>query len=239
VRASLPAHGRTRIVLLCALALNQFLVAMAGACVATLGPALRTAMGLSATALPWAVVVYLLALGGLLLPLRWLCTRIGPFGGPFLVLLAGLWMFVQTSVVIGARLISTPVAFLVLRGVQGAGAGALTAVALVLLERAFPGARERETAQFGWSAVIVAGLVAGLVLGGALPPGDWRWGFWVNAPLGVASGMTTLGLLRADRVRRTPPATAARPLHSYDSTPTVPPAPAPASTPLTPPATRP
>ena len=197
-----PAHGRTRIVLLCALALNQFLVAAAGACVATLGPALRTAMGLSGTALPWAVVVYLLALGGLFLPLRWLCGRIGPFGGPFLVLLAGLWMFVQPSVVIGARLITTPVAFLVLRGVQGAGAAALTAVALVLVTRVLPVRGERESAHFGWGAVIVAGVFAGLLIGDRLPVGEWHWAFWMNPPLGVLSGTTTLGLLRAARARK-------------------------------------
>ncbi|MFF3381245.1 MFS transporter [Streptomyces sp. NPDC002680] len=196
------AHGRTRIVLLCALALNQFLVAAAGACVATLGSALRTAMGLSGTALPWAVVVYLLVLGGLLLPLRWLCGRIGPFGGPFLVLLAGLWMFVQPSVVIGARLITTPVAFLVLRGVQGAGAAALTAVALVLVARVLPVRGERELARFGWGAVIVAGVFAGLVIGDRLPVGEWHWAFWMNLPLGALSGMTTLGLLRATRARK-------------------------------------
>lgn len=188
-------QSRIRRVLLVALGLNQFAVAAACGSVATVGQGLRVAVGLPATGLPWAVIVYVLALGGLLLPLRWLCTRIGPF----LTLLAGLWMFVQSSAVIGAGLVTTPTAFLVLRGVQGAGAGALTAVTLALLERVFPLPGEREGAQFGWSGVVLAGLTVGMVLGGAVPEDGWRWAFWINLPLGVLSGMTTLRLLRIAR----------------------------------------
>ncbi|WP_328870167.1 hypothetical protein [Streptomyces sp. NBC_00287] len=120
----------------------------------------------------------------LLLPLRWLCARIGPF----LVLLAGLWMFVQSSAVIAFGLITSPASFLVLRGVQGAGAAALTAVALTLLPRAFPSPDRREAALLGWSGVLLVGLAAGLMLG--------EKAFWMNLPLGVLSGATTLRLLR-------------------------------------------
>ncbi|MEU6376337.1 MFS transporter [Streptomyces sp. NPDC046909] len=168
--------------------LNQFVVALAGSSVATAGRGFRTAMGVSATALPWAVLVYVLALGVLLLPFRWLCGRVGPF----LVLLAGLWMFVQSSVAIGAHLVTTPDAFLALRAVQGAGAAALTAVALTLMP---------VRVQPAWGAVILGGLGVGLLFGSALPDASWRWVFWANAPLAVLSGTTTLGLLRGARRR--------------------------------------
>ncbi|MDN3022230.1 MFS transporter [Streptomyces sp. S.PB5] len=185
VTAPRPSRGA---ILAVALLLNQFVVALAGSSVATVGPGFRTAMGVSATALPWAVIVYVLALGVLLLPFRWLCGRIGPF----LVLLGGLWMFVQSSVVIGTHLVTTPHGFLALRGVQGAGAAALTAVALMLMP-----VRVRPA----WSAVILGGLGVGLLLGSAVPGDSWRWVFWANVPLAVLSGMTTLGLLRGARRR--------------------------------------
>ncbi|MER5177941.1 MFS transporter [Streptomyces sp. NPDC002896] len=181
------APGEAPRLLLGALGLNQFAVAAAAGVVAPMGPALHAAHGLPPAWLPWAVLAYLLPLGGLVLPLRRLIRRTGPLA----VLIAGLWLFVQASV--ACTVVPGQVAFLVLRGVQGTGGAALTAVALALV----PVRSDRLL--LGWDAVVLAGLGAGLTAGAVLTGPDWRWALWATIPPTAAGGLTTVRRLRAQR----------------------------------------
>ncbi|MFF5005809.1 MFS transporter [Streptomyces phaeochromogenes] len=183
-------------VLYAACALSQFLVAAGASVVTTMGPALREANGLRASWLPWAVLVYVLALGLLVLPLRLLIRRTRPLP----VLILGLWLFVQSSVAL--TLVSGAPAFLAFRAVQGAGAAALTATALALvlaLDLDLDGQRP-DRLLLVWSAVVVAGFGTGLAAG-AVVGADWRWALWANVPLTATAGIPLVRLLRSTRRR--------------------------------------
>ncbi|MGW3424301.1 MFS transporter [Streptomyces phaeochromogenes] len=177
-------------VLYAACALSQFLVAAGVSVVTTMGPALREANGLGASRLPWAVLVYVLALGLLVRPLRLLIRRTRPLP----VLILGLWLFVQSSVAL--TLVSGASAFLGFRAVQGAGAAALTATALAL---ALVGHRPHRLLLV-WAAVAVAGFGTGLAAG-AVVGAEWRWALWANVPLTAAAGIPLVRLLRSTRRR--------------------------------------
>lgn len=182
-------------VLYAACALSQFLVAVGASVVTTMGPALREANGLRASWLPWAVLVYALALGLLVLPLRLLIRRIRPL--PVLVL--GLWLFVQSSVAL--TLVSGAPAFLAFRAVQGAGAAALTATAFALVLALDLDGQRSDRLLLVWSAVVVAGLGTGLVVG-AVVGAEWRWALWANVPLTATAGVPLVRLLRSTRRRK-------------------------------------
>ncbi|MFI9763525.1 MFS transporter [Streptomyces sp. NPDC051963] len=175
--------------LLAALALHQFVIAGAGAVVATLGDELRAANGLSATWLPWAVIAYAAGLGALVLPAR----RLGRRTGPLVMLLIGLWLFAQASV--AATLVPDTEPFLALRAAQGAGAAALTAAALLLV----PVHTNRLIVM--WGAVLIVGITVGLVAGANVPASHWRWTFWADVPLAAVGGVTAIRLLRVRRRR--------------------------------------
>ncbi|MDQ1030658.1 MFS family permease [Streptomyces umbrinus] len=179
-------------VLYAACALSQFLVAGGVFVVVTTGPALREANGLRASWLPWAVLVYVLALGLLVLPLRLLIRRTRALP----VLILGLWLFVQSSVAL--TLVSGAPAFLAFRAVQGAGAAALTATALTLTLD-LDGQRP-DRLLLAWSAVVVAGLGTGLAAG-TVVGAEWRWALWANVPLTAAAGIPLVRLLRSTRRR--------------------------------------
>ncbi|MCX5598119.1 MFS transporter [Streptomyces phaeochromogenes] len=183
-------------VMYAACALSQFLVAAGASVVTTMGPALREANGLRASWLPSAVLVYVLALGLLVLPLRLLIRRTRPLP----VLILGLWLFVQSSVAL--TLVSGAPAFLAFRAVQGVGAAALTATALALvpaLDLDLDGQRP-DRLLLVWSAVVVAGFGTGLAAG-AVVGADWRWALWANVPLTATAGIPLVRLLRSTRRR--------------------------------------
>ena len=193
VGGGLGGEGR---ILYATCALSQFLVAVGASVVTTMGPALREANGLRASWLPWAVLLYVLALGLLVLPLRLLIRRVRPLP----VLILGLWLFVQSSVAL--TLVSGAPAFLAFRAVQGAGAAALTATALALvlaLDLDLDGQRP-DRLLLVWSAVVVAGFGTGLAAG-AVVGADWRWALWANVPLTATAGIPLVRLLRSTRRR--------------------------------------
>ncbi|WP_328693856.1 MFS transporter [Streptomyces phaeochromogenes] len=199
-RAERPAvgdgFGSGGRVLYAACALSQFLVAAGASVVTTMGPALREANGLRASWVPWAVLVYVLALGLLVLPLRLLIRSTRPLP----VLILGLWLFVQSSVAL--TLVSGAPAFLAFRAVQGAGAAALTAtaLALVLALDLDLDVQRPDRLLLVWSTVVVAGFGTGLAAG-AVVGADWRWALWANVPLTATAGIPLVRLLRSTRRR--------------------------------------
>src|SRR5262249_29430177 len=77
-------------------------------------------------------------------------------------------------------------ALIAARIVQAAGAGAMVPASLSLLLAAVP-ASARPKALGTWSALGALGAALGPVIGGALVQGDWRWGFGINVPVGLAA----------------------------------------------------
>ena len=83
----------------------------------------------------------------------------------------------------------------VARGVQGLGAGGLIALGLAIMGDVLS-PRERGRYQGYLAAVFAVSSVAGPVLGGFFAERlSWRWGFFVNIPVGIlALGLTTVAL---------------------------------------------
>ncbi|WP_106247082.1 MFS transporter [Allonocardiopsis opalescens] len=152
-------------------------------------PDLAGDLGADTESIGWAVGVYLLAAGTLMIP----AGRLGDRLGHHRVLTAGLALFGAASA--ACALAPDLPALLAARAAQGAGAAAIMPAGLALLTTAFPpGARSRAT---GWALGIGgAATAAGPFIGGAVTEGfGWPGVFWLNVPL------TALAVLTAARSR--------------------------------------
>ncbi len=106
---------------------------------------------------------------------------------------AGTALFTLGSLLCG--LATDPVFLVVSRIVQGFGGTVVYATSLALISHAFRGAepKERGTAFGVYGAVLGIGAALGPVLGGFLTSGiGWRWIFFINIPIGVATIAVTL-----------------------------------------------
>src|SRR6185295_11603965 len=133
----------------------------------------------------WALTSYLVA-NAIILPLTgWLA---GIFGRKRL-LMASITGFTAASLLCGlAPTLSMLVLF---RIIQGATGGALQPLSqAVLLESFAP--HERGKAMAFWALGIVVAPILGPVLGGWLTDTySWRWVFYINLPVGIASIVMT------------------------------------------------
>jgi EmrB/QacA subfamily drug resistance transporter len=150
-------------------------------------PSIQDDLGFSQSNLAWVVNAYLIAFGGLLL----LAGRMGDLIGQRRVFLIGLTVFTSASllcavaqsqgVLIGARF------------VQGVGGALTSAVILGMIVTMFPEPREQAKAIGAYTFVAVAGGSIGLLAGGVLTEAiSWHWIFFVNLPIGVATGLLAL-----------------------------------------------
>lgn len=144
-------------------------------------PNVREDLGFSDAALSWVQNAYALTFGGLLL----LGARAGDLLGRRRVFIAGVALFTGASMLGG--LAQSPAWLLGARALQGVGAAIAAPSTLALLTISFPEGRERTRAVAYYSAVAGAGGSIGLVLGGMLTTwASWRWGLFVNVPIGLA-----------------------------------------------------
>jgi len=139
--------------------------------------------------LQWIIDAYALVLAAGLLTAGSLADR----WGRRRLYVAGTALFVFGSLLCG--LATDPVFLVVARIVQGLGGTVVYATSLALIGHAFHGAerKERGTAFGIYGAVLGIGAALGPVLGGFLTSGiSWRWIFFVNIPIGVATIAVTL-----------------------------------------------
>ena len=124
---------------------------------------------------------YTLAFGGLLL----LGARAGDILGRRRMLVTGIAIFSLASLAGG--LAQSAEWLLVARAVQGVGAAIAAPATLALLTITFSEGRERVRAIAAYSAVSAGGGSIGLVVGGMLTTwASWRWGLFINVPIGIA-----------------------------------------------------
>ncbi|MCX5390634.1 MFS transporter [Streptomyces sp. NBC_00094] len=153
--------GRNRLILfvLCA---AQFMVALDFSVLNVALPVLGADLGLSQSALQWAVTAFALPSGGFLL----LFGRIGDLYGRKKLFLAGLALFGAASLL--ATFAWNPAAFLTGRALQGIGAAAIVPTGMSLLTTTFPEGPLRDRALGISGTLLSLGFTVGMVLGGVM-----------------------------------------------------------------------
>jgi DHA2 family multidrug resistance protein len=133
----------------------------------------------------WALTSYLVA-NAIILPMTgWLASR---FGRKRLLMLSVMG-FTASSFLCG--LAPTLSMLILFRVMQGATGGALQPLSQAVLLEAFP-PRDRGKAMGFWGLGIVVAPILGPVLGGWLTDTySWRWVFYINIPVGIASLVMT------------------------------------------------
>ncbi len=133
----------------------------------------------------WALTSYLVA-NAIILPMTgWLASRFGRKR----LLMVSVSGFTVSSFLCGlAPNLETLILF---RCLQGATGGAMQPLSQAVLLEAFP-ARDRGKAMGFWGLGIVVAPILGPVLGGWLTDNySWRWVFYINIPVGMASLVMT------------------------------------------------
>ncbi|MGW6689098.1 MFS transporter [Streptomyces sp. NPDC054961] len=153
--------GRARLVLfvLCA---AQFMVALDFSVLNVALPVLGEDLGLSRSALQWAVTAFALPSGGFLL----LFGRVADLYGRKKMFLAGLALFGSASLL--ATLAWDPASFLAGRALQGLGAAVIVPTGMSLLTTTFPEGPLRDKALGISGTLLSLGFTIGMVLGGVL-----------------------------------------------------------------------
>lgn len=143
-------------------------------------PSIAEGLHFSPANLSWVQSAYALTFGGLLL----LGARMGDILGRRRTFIAGVALFTAASFAGG--LAQTQAWLLAARAVQGVGAAIAAPSTLALLTTTFREGPERTRALAAYSAVAGGGGSVGLVLGGMLTDWiSWRWGLWINVPVGI------------------------------------------------------
>lgn len=173
---------------LAAVAVAQFAVALDLSVVNVALPAIHTALGFTPLDLSWVVHVYALTLGGFLL----LGGRACDLYGRRRLFVLGLAVFGLCSLAGG--LAQAPWQLIAARAGQGLGAAAATPATLAMLTTTFPEGPQRVRALGVWSGVNAAGGALGVLAGGLLTQyAGWRWVMLINLPIVAVA----LALVRA------------------------------------------
>ncbi len=157
-------------------------------------PNIQSDLHFSQSSLAWVVNAYLIAFGGLLL----LAGRLGDLLGRRRVFLAGLVVFTTASLVCG--LSDSQGMLVAARFVQGIGGAMTSAVILGMIVTMFPEPSEQAKALGVYAFVASAGGSIGLLAGGVITQAiSWHWIFFINVPIGIATGAFAMRLLPRER----------------------------------------
>ncbi|WP_432157131.1 MFS transporter [Streptomyces sp. bgisy153] len=162
----LSTRDRLVLFVLCA---AQFMVALDFSVLNVALPALGTDLGMSTSALQWAVTAFALPSGGFLL----LFGRIGDLFGRRRLFLTGLALFGAASLL--ATLAWDPASFLTGRALQGLGAAAIVPTGMSLLTTTFAEGPARDRALGISGTLLSLGFTIGMIAGGVLTDAlGWR-----------------------------------------------------------------
>jgi EmrB/QacA subfamily drug resistance transporter len=180
-RSRLPRATPSNAIVLAIILTCQLMIILDISIVITALPHIEGALHFSPTSLSWVQNAYTLAFGGLLL----LGARAGDILGRRRMLVTGIAIFSLASLAGG--LAQSAGWLLAARAVQGVGAAIAAPATLALLTITFSEGRERVRAIAAYSAVSAGGGSIGLVVGGMLTTwASWRWGLFINVPIGIA-----------------------------------------------------
>jgi EmrB/QacA subfamily drug resistance transporter len=155
-------------------------------------PSIQEDLDFSQNNLAWVVNAYLIAFGGLLL----LAGRLGDLLGHRRVFMWGIAVFTGASLLCG--LAQSQEMLIAARFVQGGGGALASAVTLGMIVTMFPEPREQAKAIGVYGFVASAGGSIGLLVGGILTDAiSWHWIFFVNVPIGLATGLLAVRLVES------------------------------------------
>ncbi|MEU0431454.1 MFS transporter [Streptomyces sp. NPDC006290] len=140
----------------------QFMVALDFSVLNVALPVLGRDLGMSRSALQWAITAFALPSGGFLL----LFGRVGDLFGRRRLFLAGLALFGAASLL--ATFAWDPASFLAGRALQGLGAAAIVPTGMSLLTTTFPEGPARDRALGISGTLLSLGFTIGMVAGGVL-----------------------------------------------------------------------
>ena len=162
--------------------LAQFMVVLDATVVNIALPSVQRGLHFSAANLQWIVNGYTLIFGGFLL----LGGRAADLLGRKRLFVAGVALFSVASLING--LAQTSGMLIVGRGLQGLGGALVSPAALSIVTTTFTDGDDRTKALGVWSAIAAGGAAIGLLMGGVLTDiASWRWVFFVNVPVGIAT----------------------------------------------------
>lgn len=161
------------------LLMTLVLVVLDGAIANVALPSIALSLGASASDTVWVVSSYQLAVLVALLP----CGALGEIYGPRRVFLLGVTVFTLASAAC-AFAGSLPI-LVAARFVQGLGAGAIMALAVMNLRFAVPQRMLGTIIGFNAMTIAISSAAGPAVAGAILSVASWPWLFAVNIPLGL------------------------------------------------------
>ena len=176
--------------------LAQFMVVLDASVVNIALPSVQRGLHFSAANLQWVVNGYTLIFGGFLL----LGGRAADLIGRKRLFIAGVVLFSLASLLNGFAQSSGML--IVGRGLQGLGGALVSPAALSIVTTTFSDGEQRTRALGVWSAIAASGAAVGLLVGGVLTDlASWRWVFFVNVPVGIATVVLALRYIRESRLQ--------------------------------------
>ena len=192
--ASRPRAVNPWLVLIIA-CLAQFMVVLDASVVNIALPSVQRGLHFTPANLQWIVNAYTLVFGGFLL----LGGRAADLLGRKRLFVAGIILFSAASLLNG--LAQTSGMLIVGRGLQGLGGALVSPAALSIVTTTFTDGTQRTRALGVWSAIAASGAAVGLLVGGVLTDvASWRWVFFVNVPVGIATILLALRYVAESRL---------------------------------------
>jgi EmrB/QacA subfamily drug resistance transporter len=175
--------------------LAQFMVVLDATVVNIALPSVQRGLHFSTADLQWIVNGYTLIFGGFLM----LGGRAADLLGRKRLFLAGVALFSAASLFNGFA--QSPAMLIIGRGLQGLGGALVSPAALSIVTTTFSDGEQRTKALGVWSAIAAGGSAVGLLLGGVLTDvASWRWVFFVNVPVGIATLVMALRFVSESRL---------------------------------------
>ncbi|MFI5086345.1 MAG: MFS transporter, partial [Actinomycetales bacterium] len=141
----------------------------------------------------WVITIYILA-STIMLPVY---GNVGDLIGRKGIFIGAISIFIVGSIIGGA---AQDMTWLIIgRGVQGLGGGGLMILSQAIIADVIP-ARQRGKYMGVMGGVFALSSIAGPLLGGWFTDGPgWRWGLWINIPLGILAIAAAALFLRLPR----------------------------------------